>query len=279
MASIRKIIVLLFFAVNLPLLIFAQGEFSDNRESSKYNLNQVGIKANTNGFGLVYTFAQRVTYRLRRNYEVEYDYVKSLKEVKMINTNATSYGCDAKKFVFGKDNSVHLLRLGYGYNWMIFEKRDKGSVSIHLQANAGFTFAFEKPMYYVMVDSAVLRTTSNGVKYVDYFKSNHRFEDYYSSQVFDIVTRSPFSVGISETKLKPGNYLKLDVSFDFAQDAMSVSAVEVGTILDVYYWPVTIMYDQPHRFMWSIYIAYQFGRKYNPTLNRDYRRSQRKITE
>ncbi len=274
MALVRKIIVLLFFIVYLPVAMFSQGEFSDNRESLKYNINQFGIKVNSDGFGVLYTFAQRVNYRLRRNYEVEYDYVKSLKEVKMINTNAEVYGCSMKKFVFGKENSVHVLRAGYGYNWMIFEKRDKGSVSIHLQANAGFSFAFEKPMYYVMIDSAVM---FNGKPY--YFKSNHRFEDYYSPQVFDLVTRSPYSVGMSEIKLRPGNYIKLDFLFDFAQDAMAVSALEVGGIFDFYYLPVTIMYNQPHNFMWSIYIAYQFGRKYNPTLNRDYRRSQRKIKD
>lgn len=279
MALVRKIIVLLFFIACLPVAMFAQGELSDSRESLKYNINQFGIKANSDGFGLVYTFAQRVNYRLRRNFEVEYDYVKSLKEIKMINTSAEQYGCRMKKFVFGKENSVHVLRGGYGYNWMIFEKRDKGSVSIHLQANAGFSFAFEKPMYYVMIDSAVMRTSNNGIQYVDYFKSNHRFEDYYSAQVFDLVTRSPYLEGMSEIKLRPGNYIKLDFSFDFAQDAMAVSALEVGGIFDFYYWPVTIMYNQPHNFMWSIYIAYQFGRKYNPTLSRDYRRSLRKNSD
>lgn len=271
MALVRKIIVLLFFVACLPVAILAQGEFADNRETTKYNVNQFGIKVNTDGFGLVYTFAQRVTYKLRRNFEVEYDYVKSLKEVKMINTNAETYGCDMKKFVFGKDNSVHLLRAGYGYNWMIFDKRDKGSVSIHLQANVGFTLAFEKPMYYVMIDSAEMVDN-----HAYYYKSHHRFEDYYSDQVFDLVTRSPYSKGLNEIKLRPGNYIKFDISFDFAHDAMRVSAFEVGTIFDLYYMPLTIMYNQPHHFMWSIYIAYQFGQKYNPTLNRDYRRSLRK---
>ncbi|MBR3945661.1 MAG: hypothetical protein IKJ56_00995 [Bacteroidales bacterium] len=265
---------LLFFIAFLPISILAQGEFSDNREATKYNVNQFGLKVNSDGFGVVYTFAQRVKYRLRRNYEVEYDYLKNLKEVKMINTNAETYGCDMKKFVFGKVNSVHLLRAGYGYNWMLFDKRDKGSVSIHLQTNVGFTFAFEKPMYYVMIDSAEMINS-----HAYYYKSHHRFEDYYSSQVFDLVTRSPYSKGMGEIKLCPGNYVKIDISFDFSQDAMRVSSFELGTIFDFYYRPLTIMYKQPHSFMWSLYIAYQFGKKYNPTLNRDYRRSLRKSAE
>lgn len=274
MSSVRKFIVLLFFIASLPISLLAQGEFSDNRETTKYNVNQFGLKVNSDGFGAVYTFAQRVKYRLRRNYEVEYDYLKNLKEVKMINTNAETYGCDMKKFVFGKVNSVHLLRAGYGYNWMLFDKRDKGSVSIHLQTNVGFTFAFEKPMYYVMIDSAEMINS-----HAYYYKSHHRFEDYYSSQVFDLVTRSPYSKGMSEIKLCPGNYVKIDISFDFSQDAMRVSSFELGTIFDFYYRPLTIMYKQPHSFMWSLYIAYQFGKKYNPTLNRDYRRSLRKSAE
>ena len=271
MALCRKIIVLLFFTLIAIPFSFAQGELSDSRESLHYNINQFGAKANTDGFGFVYTFAQRVKYRLRRNFEVEYDYVKSPKEIKVINSYFSNYS-DVKRFIFGKDNSVHDVRLGYGYNWMIFEKRDKKSVSIHLQANAGFSFAFEKPIYYIMVDSMYMYDGKVG-----YVFSDHRFGDYYSDKVYDIVTKSSFKVGLGETKIRPGNYLKLDFSFDFAQDAMLVSAIEVGTILDFYYWPVTIMYDQPHNFAWSLYIAYQFGRKYNPTINRDYRREQRKL--
>jgi len=268
MTVVKKIIVLFFFIMSFPLLFYAQGEFSDTRESLHYNVNQFGAKVNSNGFGLEYTFAQRVTYRLRRNYEVEYDYVKSLKEIKVINTLFT----DAKRFIFGKVNSVHNMRLGYGYNWMIFEKRGKNSVSIHLQANAGFDFAFEKPIYYVMVDSVYM---FNGR--VEYLVSDHKFEDYYTNGVYDIVTKSSFKMGFKEIKVRPGNYLKLDFSFDFAQDAMTVSAIEVGAIFDFYYFPVTIMYNQPHNFMWSMYIAYQFGRKYNTSLNREYRREQRKL--
>lgn len=272
MTVVRKIIVLFFFVVSIPVLVLAQGELSDSRESLKYNINQFGAKVNSDGFGFVYTFAQRVTYRLRRNYEVEYDYIKNPKEVKVINSYFSAYSSDVKRFVFGKVNSVHNIRLGYGYNWMIFEKRDKKSVSIHLQANAGFSFAFEKPMYYVMVDSMYM---FNGI--VEYVVSDHRFEDYYNNGVYDIVTKSPYRKGLNEIKVRPGNYLKLDFSFDFAQDAMLVSAIEVGAIVDFYYMPVTIMYEQPHNFAWSLYIAYQFGRKYNPAINRDYRREQRKL--
>jgi len=272
MTLVRRFIVLLFFVVCIFKLSNAQGEFAEDRESLRYNVNQFGAKVNTNGFGFVYTFAQRVTYRLRRNYEAEYDYVSSPKEVKMINSYFASYSNNVKRFIFGKDNSVHNIRLGYGYNWMMFEKRDKNSVSIHLQANVGFSFAFEKPMYYEMVDSV---TVFNNM--ANYHYSRHRFEDYYTGKVSDIITKAPFSTGLNEIKVRPGNYIKLDFSFDFARNAMIVSAIEVGGIVDLYYFPVTIMYNQPHNFMWSMYIAYQFGRKYNPTLNRDYRREQRKL--
>ncbi len=271
MTVVRKIIVLFFFVVWLCPSIFSQGEFADDREASKYNVNQFGAKINTNGFGFMYTFAQRVNYKLRRNYEVEYDYVKSLKEVKMINTYFSPRFSNIKRFILGKENSVHNLRLGYGYNWMIFDKRDKNSVSIHLQANVGFSFAFEKPIYYEMVDSVVVvNDTAN------YYYSSHKFDDYYSGKVYDIITKSSFSKGLNEIKVRPGNYIKLDFSFDFAQNSMLVSAIEVGAIVDFYYLPVTIMHDQPHHFMWSMYLAYQFGRKYNPNINREYRREQRK---
>ncbi len=267
----KKVIVLFFVCLFLGISVYAQGELADDRESTKYNVNQYGIKVNSNGFGALYTFAQRVNYRLRRNYEIEYDYIKNLKEVKMQNTTFSSYRSGIKKFVFGKVNSVHNIRVGYGYNWMLFEKRDKNSVSIHLQANAGFTFAFEKPIYYVMIDSVEIFQDR-----VYYYVDTCQFDEYYSGRAYDIVTRAPFYKGLNEIKVRPGNYVKLDLSFDFARDAMAISAIEVGAIFDYYYMPVTIMHNQPKNFMWSLYIAYQFGSKYNPMLNREFRREQRK---
>ena len=268
--TFRKIIVLLFLCF-CACLSYAQGEFVDSREASRYNINQFGAKINTDGFGLQYTFAQRVNYKIRRNFEVEYDYIKSLTEVKMINTYFSSSGRGRKKFVIGKDNSVHNIRLGYGYNFMLFEKRDRNSVSIHLQAHIGFSFAFQKPVYYSMVDSISIQ---NDLVY--YYQSDYRFAEYYSGRGMEIVSRAPFAVGLNEIKVSPGNYLKLDLSFDIAQDAMRVSAIEIGTILDYYYLPMTIMYNQPKHFCWSLYVAYQFGQKYNPNLNRDYRKEERK---
>lgn len=252
-------------------IAYSQGEFADNKETSKYNINQFGIKVNSDGFGLGYTFAQRVNFRLRRNFEIEYDYIKSLKEVKMENSLFASYSPKIRKFIFGKDNSVHNIRIGYGYNRMLYEKRDKNSVSIHLQANVGFSFAFEKPIYYVMVDS-ISMVGDKAYYYLD----TCRFDDYYTGKTMDIVTKAPFISGLKELRCRPGNYIKLDISFDFARDAMLVSALEVGAICDFYYLPVTIMHQQPKRFMWSLYIAYQFGRKYNPALNREYRKQLRK---
>lgn len=271
MTLFKRFIVLLLF-VMATLCVLAQGEFADSRESLHYNVNQFGIKINSNGFGLLYSFSQRVNYRLRRSYEVEIDYLKSLKELKVVNSYFEVDQYNPKKFVFGKLNSVHNLRIGYGYNRMIFEKRDKNSISIHLVAYLGFSFAVEKPIYYDIVDSVHYQSNGGMLYYIN----PHKFSDYKGGNVTDIAGRSKIRYGFNEMKIRPGNYIKLALNFDFANEAMNVNIIELGIICDYYYMPVTIMYNNPHNFMSSLYLSYQFGKKYNTKLNRDYQKSVRK---
>jgi hypothetical protein len=225
-------------------------------------MHSFGAKLSSNGFGLHYNFSTRITYRLRRFYEAEYSLIKDQKEIKSMIINPTSY--TTKRFVYGKINSAHSIKGGYGYNRMIFEKRDKSSISIHLLGSAGASLTFCKPIYYNIADSIV----NNRI-----FSSDRKFD---GSRDELILGRSLFIKGISETTLHPGVYTKFGIGFDFSRDVEKTSILEIGTSFDYYFRKLEIMHKNPHSYFLSFYLMYSFGQKYDARLDRDYRKELRK---
>lgn len=264
-----KTLLLFIYFITLANLIFAQGELETSREPDNYNLNCYGFKLNSNGYGLYYSFSTRINHRLRRFAEVEYNYMKSSKEIKVVNPYFDKYS--VKKFVFGKTYFVNNLKLGYGYNKMLFEKRDKNSISIHLLGSAGFSLGISKPIYYKIVDSVKY---FNGDLYA--YSSNHRIDINIQNNPTDIMSKAPFVLGLNEMKLHPGVYLKTGLSFDFSQDVMKTKTLETGLIFDYYIRPIEIMAGKENSSFLLLYMSYHFGKKYNVQLNRDYRKEMRK---
>jgi len=265
-----KLLLLQFvFYTCFSLTLFGQGELETTREPDNYNLNSYGIKLNSNGSGLYYSFSSRINYRLRSFFEAEYNYMKNPKEIKVINPYFDAFS--VRKFVFGKTYSVHNLKVGYGFNKMIFEKRDRNSISIHLVGSVGFALAVSKPIYYEIVDSAKL---ING--YLKPYTSFYRIDINIQNNPTDILGKAPFSLGLNEIKLHPGVYVKFGMCFDFSQDVMKTRILETGVIFDSYFKPVEIMAGKENSNFIYLYLSYHFGKKYDARLNRDYLKDQRK---
>ena len=240
----------------------AQGEIETEREPDNFNENSFGIRLNSNGWGLDYRFSKRITYRTRYFYEIDYNYVKDPKEIKVINP----YFETQKKFVYGKLLSFHQIRCGMGINRMVFEKKDKGSLSVHYQLSGGAVLGVGKPIYYQVVDSTQIIGTQQL-----FFTGIHRLNiDVHSPS--DIINRAAYYYGLNELVLNPGIYFKAGIAFDFSKNVMRSNVLEAGTIIETYMLPVEIMAGNPRRVWWSIYLEYRFGKKYNAILSRDARK-------
>ncbi|MDL2262085.1 hypothetical protein LJC11_01110 [Bacteroidales bacterium OttesenSCG-928-I21] len=225
-------------------------------------MNSFGIKLNSNGFGGYYAFSSRINHRLRRFLEAEYNFVKDQKETKVVNSQFQSI--NNRSFIYGKLISTHNLKVGYGYNRMIFEKRDKNSISIHLLGSIGASLAIGKPIYYEYFN--ISDTTLSYNKFDLDKSSNNDF----------IIGKAPIKYGLNELKFYPAAYAKFGINFDFSKDVMLSNALEVGVVLDGYFKEIEIMAGNKKRFILSMYVMYHFGKKYDATLNREFRKSQRK---
>ncbi|MDD2634820.1 MAG: hypothetical protein PHW82_04910 [Bacteroidales bacterium] len=249
--------------------IFSQGELQTEREPDNYNINSYGIKLNSNGYGLYYNFSHRLNYRLRNFIESEYNYQKHPKEIKVINPYFDPNSI--KKFVFGKTHTVHNIKIGYGYNKMMYEKRDKNSISIHLSGSVGVIIGISKPIYYEIVDS-VKYSNNFLIPYTSVYKIDINFQN----NPTDIIGKADFTYGLNELKLHPGLYAKLGLQFDFSENVMKTQVLETGVIFDTFFTPIEIMAGQENMFYFNLYIAYHFGKKYDTNLNREYRKEQRR---
>ena len=267
--NFHKKILLLLLNVCISLTLFSQGQLQTNRAPDNYNLNSFGLKLNSNGYGAYYSFSHRVNFRLRRFFEAEYNYQKNPKEIKVINPYFDAFS--VRKFVFGKTHTVHNLKFGYGFNKMLYQKRDQNSISIHISGSAGFILGVSKPIYYEVVDSAKI---SNGilVPYTTFRKIDIDMQN----NPTDILGKGPFNYGFNEIVLHPGLYAKLGFQFDFSKDVLKTRVLETGVIFDSYLVPVEIIAGIQNSNFVSVYIAYHFGKKYDAILNKEYRKDQRK---
>ncbi|HXK81890.1 MAG TPA: hypothetical protein PLO05_07020 [Bacteroidales bacterium] len=244
----------------------AQGELHEERELHNYNENSFGISLNSSGWGLDYRFSKRINHRNRYFFSVDYSFVKDPKEIKVINP----YFESQKKFVYGKTYSFHQIRAGIGWQKTLFEKRDKGSISINYILSAGPVLGIAKPIYYEIVDST--ETIGN----IQYYYASEQLLDIDNHSASDIISKSAFYKGLAEIELKPGIFIKTGVSFDFSNNVLRTNTLEIGASIDTYLRPVEIMANNSKYFFWTIYLEYRFGSKYNANLHRDARKEARK---
>ncbi len=215
------------------------------------NENSYAVLLNSNGWGLNYRYGKRLDGFRRRIFDIDFSYIKHPKEIKTQNP----YYENQKRFVFGKLNTMFALRGGIGLQKEIYSKFDKGGVAIKFFYGAGITLGILKPMYYQVVDSS---TVSNNERYL--YLSDKKF-DYSIHSVDDIYSRSSFFKGIGETKIKPGAYLKLGLSFVYSNAYDALKAIEAGVLVDGFYSEVPIMATEKNdKIFISLFVSFRFGR-------------------
>lgn len=207
-----------------------------------------GIFAHSRGFGINLMRAKHVTGTRKRLLEIEALNMKHPKEIKISNNSDNS-----KRFIYGKLNSILLFRAGVGYQNTIFKRSDRKSVEIRTSYYLGGNLTFAKPNYIL-----VYRESSEGTKY----QQSVRYDPNIHS-IDSISGKGPLIDGLSEMKVYPGLYAKLNLSFEYAPYSNKVKAIETGVIFDYYPKALPIMAQNPaENFIVTIYVGFVFGKKW-----------------
>jgi hypothetical protein len=205
------------------------------------------VFANTRGFGISYRRAKHVTEKTRSFYEIEAQTLKHPKEVKI-----TGVAQDRKRFVYGKLNSVFLLRGDVGFQNTIFSKADHKAVEVRYSYAIGPVFAFAKPYYLQRNNNFRNELSQPPVKF--------------NTETFtpdSIIGRGQFTDGLSEIKIYPGATAKFNLSFEYAPYTNLIRAIETGISLDYFPKALPIIARNPaENFIVTFYVGFVFGRKW-----------------
>jgi hypothetical protein len=242
--------IFLFFVFTFSVLSQQETNQGNNSDNVLYrNEESFGVYIHSaGGLGLAYRRGWNVTGYSKKLIEIEASNFKSPKEVKNFNSYFTT---GTSGYVYGKLNSILLLRGGVGYQGVLFRKVDRKNVEVRYIAFTGLTLAFAKPAYLYVLDTSNI----NGKVVEKYDPSIHNQNN--------IVGKAPFSEGLGHTKLIPGAYLKLGLNFEYSERYDVIRAIEAGIIMDAYPSSLKIMANSINRNpLVSIYLKMIWGRKW-----------------
>ncbi len=236
--------VFILFTLIFTIRIFGQGEIDDEKKIFYRDERSFSASLNSNGISIGYRYAKRIDYRRKTIYEFEFAHIKDDKEVK-VTTNTQQL---SRSFVYGKLNNFFALRGGLGLQKEIFEKFDKGGISIRYFYSGGISIGMLKPIYYEVWQQNPLTNVLE--------KRIMKFEEHTYPN-----SRVTFFKGINELTLNPGLYAKGGFTFEFSKYDKVFHAIETGVMLDGFVKKVPIMYvENNNRFFITLFLSYRFGK-------------------
>ncbi|MFC2086836.1 hypothetical protein ACFLSA_01565 [Bacteroidota bacterium] len=245
----RKYLISILIFASCSIVLYSQGEISEDRILYFTNEYVIGLTLHSNGYGGSFRYGKRVDFFKKDLYEGEIQIFKHPKEYAQRNINFPN-----KKFVFGKLNSVFALKGGRGFQKEMFSKQDKGGISIKYFYNYGATISFAKPIYY-----KVLYPSSN------YYTEEIEKFDITIHEPELIYSRASFFKGLNEIQVIPGLYGKAGLQFEYSSTSGILNAIEGGIMLDAYLSRIQIMASDKGRLIFpGLFITYRFGRTIDP---------------
>ena len=207
--------------------------------------------ANSRGYGAVIRRGFHKTYKLRSFYEFDLQFLHHNKEVKSVGD-----GEERRRFVYGKVNSVMVLRGSYGLQHTLFGKSDLKAVEVRYHYSLGPLLALAKP-YYVQVYRSVSGSNTSILVPVAFSTQGDATD---SSK---IAGRAPFSQGLNQLGFYPGVNAKFSISFEYANYTNLIRAIETGISFDFYPRALPIMLrNNAENFMLTFNVGLVFGKKW-----------------
>jgi len=244
--------------MNCIFAVYAQGEIDYQPKVFYRNEWSLAVMLNSNGFGANYRYGQRIDAANKRLFEVDFAYMKDIKEQKVSN----SLGA---RFVHGKNHLAFDFRFGYGRQHEMYRKHDLGGIAIRYFYNFGPSIVLLKPIYYEVGDDYTYITIPR--------PEPEKFDPRWTN--VSIISRASFFKGFDEIRPIPGAFAKFGFNFDFSRQDRIVNAIEAGVIAEGFLKKVEIMdytYTGPEsrkvaqnqQLFLTLFVSYRFGRIVDP---------------
>ena len=210
----------------------------------------LGGTVHSSGFALNYGISKFQTFKKKSLVNVDLLSINHDKEYKIFG----SFDENAKKFIFGKLNSLYALRIGFGKRKIIYEKLRENGLQITMNYTVGPSLGLEKPVF-LEVFKYDFSGKIAGIATERYNPELHNF--------YNIYGRASWSAGLMETKINPGMFFKFGLDFDYSSNREIINSLEVGVSVDIFSRPVILMAENNnYRFYPSVYISCSIGNKF-----------------
>lgn len=254
---LRLILSLLFLAAFIPTgsaQIAPKEEvgFIYNRETA-FNFRF----ATNRSFGFGMEWGRLRTYNKTKTLNIGISELKHPKEQKQ--NAAPSVRKSARPFVYGKRNSLFVLRAGWGAKRYYSEKAKQKGVAVGFSYSIGPSLGLLKPYYLALnlkgdPSSGLGRTVI--VKYSD---KNH--DNFLDNTL--ILGAAPFTKGLSELSVLPGGSASIAYHMDWGAFDEMVKAMDIGLTLDVFARkaPIFVGEEQNQQVFFNFFLNLQFGKR------------------
>lgn len=222
---------------------FAQQPDDEVKTFAYHKFNYLALGLNTNGWHSYYRLGKHQTAKQRKHYEISLASLKHKKEVKQATSLAN------RSYVYGKENYVYRVQLGYGKHHTIAFKSNKDGVELKTVYTIGLSNAILKPVYYT-------------IALFDDFVMVEELFDPQRHNPNNILGEASFFKGFNELSYIPGIYGKFALNYEFAEDRARIKALELGVTVDIYPKALPILSFETNSMMYyAFYISFQLGSK------------------
>ena len=242
-----KKIILITLLIVMVQTISAQGTVFEEARTIYKRENAFGLVIHTRGWGLTYRYGVYTSGFTRRTYEVELVGMKHPKEIKSFS----SIFDNSNGYVYGKLNSILILRGSIGNYKTFINKQDVRGIAISSIFNVGISLAYAKPVHLevIKVDTLDGQLSSEIERY-----------DPDTHTRGDIIGKASWFRGFFGGKFHPGIFLKAGLNFESSRQASRINAIEVGGVFDVYLQKVPIMANPFNKlYFFNLYASLTFG--------------------
>ncbi len=252
MKTLRQLLTLLLLFNALPILAQQNpNEYVEDKPVLMKNEATFGLNFHTSGtIGIQFRRSYNLTGYKKWIFEGDIIGMKHPKEIKTVNR----YFDNAKSYVYGKQNTLNIIRLGTGIQKTLFSKAERNGVEIRFLYSGGLSLGITKPVYL-----NILKPTGKGGEF-DVVVEKYNPEEHFVDNIYG---RAPFTEGLDEINFHPGAYGKIGFNFEYAPIFEDVKSLEIGAIVDVYPKDIPIMalIDNKKLFL-TFYITLMYGRKW-----------------
>lgn len=212
--------------------------------------------ATNRSFGFGMEWGRLRTYNKTKTLSLGISEMKHSKEQKQ--NAAPSIRRSSRPFVYGKQNSLFVLRSGWGAKRYYSEKAKQKGVAVGISYSIGPTLGLLKP-YYLALNYPETGSLSGRLLLQKYSASN----DSIFLDNSKILGAAPFTKGLSEISILPGATGSIAYHMDWGAFDEVVKALEIGLTIDVFARKAPIFVDnsQNHQLFFNFFLNLQFGKR------------------